>query len=190
MAKLVGNLTAKARRTRQNIVLAARDILGRKGVAGVNVMEVCAAANVGRTSFYNYFDDIDAVIAAIATDAALAMREQFDALHAGEPRGLVRLEKCLHMLLVTAKKDPSLVLLLTSLAVSEGPIRDFLIEEIRQELKGAGLDTGDEADLKADFLTSVVLTLSRDIALGRTTTASIPTYIAMMMASTDMRRQR
>lgn len=186
MAKPVDNLTAKARRTRQNIVLAARDVLGRRGVAGVNVMEVCAAAKVGRTSFYNYFDDIDAVIAAIATDAAITMKEQFDGLHTGEPRGLFRLEKCLHMLLVTAKKDPSLVLLLTSLAVNEGSIRDLLSEEIRQELKGAGLDTGDEADLKAEFLTSVVLTLSRDIALGRATTASIPAYVTMMMASTDM----
>jgi AcrR family transcriptional regulator len=190
LAKLVDNLTAKARRTRQNIIQAARDILGRKGVGAVNVMEVCAAANVGRTSFYNYFDDIDGVIAAVAADAAIAMREQFDALHSDEPRGLARLEKCLLMLLVAGEEDPSLVMLLTSLAASEDTIRDLLREEIRQELKGAGLDGGETTDAQADFLTSVVLTLSRDITSGRTTTASIPTYVRMMMASTGMRRQR
>jgi AcrR family transcriptional regulator len=188
LAKQVDTLTAKARQTRQNILWAARDILGRKGMDAINVMEVCAEAGVGRTSFYNYFDDIDALVDAVAVDAASAIKAQFDALHLGEPRGLPRLEKCLRMLLTAGSEDPGTMLLLTTLAAHEGPIRDLLRYEIVQELGRPEQQEYDATSVKAEFLTSVVLALSRDIASGRATSGSIPGYVSMMMASTVTER--
>lgn len=188
MAKQVDTLTAKARQTRQNILWAARDILGRKGMDAINVMEVCAEAGVGRTSFYNYFDDIDALVDAVAVDAAGAMKAQFDALHLGEPRGLPRLEKCLCMLLTAGSEDPGTMLLLTTLAAQEGSIRDLLRNEIVQELGRPDQQEDDATSIMAEFLTSVVLALSRDIASGRATSGSIPGFVSMMMASTVTER--
>ena len=184
MAKHVDTLTAKARRTRSDIIRAARGIVGHKGVTGVNVMEVCAVADVGRTSFYNYFDDIDDLVEAVATDAAKAIKAQFDALHSEQPRGLARLEKCLQMLLVTAVEDPETVLLLTSLAADDWPIRDMLHHEIVEELKATGSTNTATLEAQADVLTSSALALSRDIASARVPAGdAIPTYVTMLLAA-------
>lgn len=183
MAKLLENLTAKARRTRSEIVSAARGIVGHKGIAGVSVMEVCAAADVGRTSFYNYFDDIDDLLGAVATDVAQAIKAQFDVLHTGEPRGLARLEKCLFLLLETGAQDSETMLLLTSLAANGSPVRDVLHQEILAELRGAGLENEKQLVAKAHFLTSGVLALSRDIASAHAAREEIPCFVSMLVAS-------
>ncbi len=183
MAKLLDDLTAKARRTRSEIVSAARGIVGHKGIAGVNVMEICAAADVGRTSFYNYFDDIDDLVEAVAADAAQAIRLQFEVLHSDEPRGSSRLEKCLQMLLETALQDPETVLLLTSLAANGSPVRDVLQLEILAELRGGNHTDEEQMLSKAHFLTSSVLALSRDIASGQAPREEIPSFVLMLMAS-------
>lgn len=183
MAKQLQNLTTKARRTRSEIVSAARGIVGRKSIAGVNVMEVCAAADVGRTSFYNYFDDIDDLVEAVATDAAQAIRVQFEVLHSGKPRGSDRLKKCLHMLLETAVQDPETVLLLTALAANGSPVRDVLQLEILAELRGANHTDEEQMLAKAHFLTSSILALSRDIASAHAKREEIPSFVSMLMAS-------
>lgn len=190
MAKLLENLTAKARRTRSEIVRAARGIVGLKGIAGVNVMEVCAAADVGRTSFYNYFDDIDGLVEAVAADVAQAIRVQFEGLHSDEPRGSNRLEKCLYMLFETAVQDPETVLLLTSLAVNGSPVRDVLQLEILEELRGANHTDEEQLLSKAHFLTSCILALSRDFASGQATRKDIPSFVMMLMDSADSEHTR
>lgn len=191
MAKHVETLTAKARCTRSNIICAARGIVGPKGVAGVNVMEVCAVAEVGRTSFYNYFDDIDDLIEAVATDAALVIKARFDAIHTDQPRGLARLEKCLQMLLVTAVEDPETVLLLTSLTANGGPIRDMLRHEIVEELQATDSTNSAAYEAQADVLTSCVLALSRDIASTRVPAGdAIPSYVSMLLAAAVSQKRR
>ena len=87
-----------------------------------------------------------------------------DIRHLGKPRGLPRLEECLRMLLTAGSEDPATMMLLTALAAQGGPIRDLLRNEIVQELGGPDQQEDDATCLKAEFLTSVVLALSRDIA--------------------------
>lgn len=191
MAKHVETLTAKARRTRSDIIRAARGMVGHKGVTGVNVMEVCAVADVGRTSFYNYFDDIDDLVEAVATDAANVIKAQFNALHTDEIRGLARLERCLHMLLVTGTEDPKTVLLLTSLAADGWPIRDMLRREIMEELQAIDSTNTATLEAQADVLTSSVLALSRDIASTRVPAGdAIPTYVTMLLAAVAAQKRR
>ncbi|WP_171052693.1 TetR/AcrR family transcriptional regulator [Ruegeria sediminis] len=186
MAKPVENLTPKARRTRSDLLNAAREVIGHKGVGGVTVMDVCDVAGVGRTSFYNYFDGTDDLVAAVAAEVALDIKTRFDTLHAGEPRGLARLERCLNMLLDFAAEDPKTTLLLTSLAASDRPIRDLLHHEIQSELRGAGLAQDAPA---AGFLTTALLALCRDLAQNRVERDAIRAYVSMLMATcAPMRR--
>ena len=84
------DLTPKARRTRLALLEAARVELGNRGVAGVTVMAVCERAGIGRTSFYNYFEDTGALVSTVAEEAAKDVKERFDALHSGVPRGRKR----------------------------------------------------------------------------------------------------
>ena len=110
------DLTPKARRTRSALLSAARAEIGRSGVPGVTVMAVCARAEVGRTSFYNYFEDVEALVSAVAIEVAEEIKERFDRLHQDMPRGRARLEACLGMILETAVSDSETTRLLVSLS--------------------------------------------------------------------------
>ena len=172
MAKLATDLTPKARRTRSSLIEAAQTIIGVGGVSGVTVMEVCDTAGVGRTSFYNYFDDVSALIENVALEAAEAVKFRFDQLHDGQPRGLLRLEKCLVMIQTMASDEPESMLLLTSLAQTVVSIPNMLQREFEQELDGAELEGSLHlTDLRREalirFLTISTLALSREMALGR-----------------------
>lgn len=170
-------LTPKARRTRAGLVGAARVIVGQAGVDGVTVMSVCAEAGVGRTSFYNYFKDVEALVREVAITASVEVRDRFEALHAGRPRGLARLEACFAMLLGLAVNDPDSALLLTSLAARRPEVADLLRSEIAAELEGAGRN--DTA--LTDFLTVAVLALVREIAAGRMSGGAASAQVGLLM---------
>ncbi|MQY16389.1 putative HTH-type transcriptional regulator YxaF [Streptomyces sp. RB5] len=61
----VRSLTAKGERTRAKIVDAAADLMFRDGVAGTTVEDLCAAAGVGRSQVYHYFDDKTELVRAV-----------------------------------------------------------------------------------------------------------------------------
>lgn len=183
MAKAASDLTPKARRTRSALLDAARDVIGSKGVEGISVMNVCDAAAVGRTSFYNYFDDATQLVEAVAAEAAQAIKADFDALHSGQPRGLPRLEACLKMILDFAVNDRETALLLTSLAASSRHIPDLLMHEIDQELAAHLLKLGGAEAALPHFLTYSVLMLCREIARERVSKEQIPSFVSLMMAA-------
>ena len=98
-------LTPKGKRTRAALVAAGRQIIAKKKPQALTGMDVCDLAGIGRTSFYNYFQDAEELSAAIAGEAGMAIKKQFDLLYRDLPRGLQRLEKCLSMILATAVKE-------------------------------------------------------------------------------------
>lgn len=59
------SLTAKGARTRATIVDAAATLMLNDGVAGTTIEGVCAAAGVGRSQVYHYFDDKGALVRAV-----------------------------------------------------------------------------------------------------------------------------
>lgn len=183
MTNPLENLTPKARRTRAQLIAAARSIIGRKGVGELSVAEVCDTARVGRTSFYNYFEDVWDLVGAVVLEAAQAIKSQFDDMHEDEPRGLARLEACLEMLLAVGVEEPETALLLTSLSQHDRTIRSILSNEIASELDAAGI--GDVTARRAitDYLTTTLLALVRDIALDRISDANAKSFVSMMMAS-------
>jgi len=186
LAKPTTDLTPKARRTRASLIEAARVAIGKKGVLGVTVLEVCEAAEVGRTSFYNYFDDADQLVMSVVQDSAQSLKEQFDALHEGMPRGLGRLERCLQMILTLAVDDQETALLITSLSQSIDTKPDLLFQEINQELEGANqageLNLSKEHRMSlSQFLSISTMAICRDLALGRLSQDQIKSQVKHML---------
>lgn len=171
-------LTPKARRTRAALVEATRQIVGEEGVPAATVQTICARAGIGRTSYYNYFDDAPAAVAEVAETTGQEIRTAFDALHGDQPRGLDRLETCLTMILTIARDDPAHALLLTALAQSDDTLPDMLSAEIAAELIGAGLSP----DPTAPFMATATLALTRRLAQGKLP-ADVPSCTRMLMAA-------
>jgi AcrR family transcriptional regulator len=71
-----------ARRNREAILAAARELFAESGV--VAMYEVARRAGVGQATLYRNFPDRDALIAAIAVES-IEEFERIDAEHAGEP---------------------------------------------------------------------------------------------------------
>ena len=64
------------------LVAAAREAFALHGYAGVNVADICAAAEVAKGTFYRYFDSKEAIFLAAARSTVEAVGEQLDELPA------------------------------------------------------------------------------------------------------------
>jgi len=188
VARSASDLTPKAKRTRAALIEAAQKFIGEKGIDGLNVMEACEAAGVGRTSFYNYFEDANTLTRTVAEAAAQLVKNNFDVLHKHMPRGLVRLKQCLTMILNIAADDPETALLLTALAYNTPAIPDLVHREITQELSAAVKDgvlniQRSRIDVLAHFLKLSTLAICREIALGELPKEHIDDHIRIMMGA-------
>jgi len=146
------------------------------------VQAICARAGVGRTSFYNYFDDATVLVAEIANHAGQEIRSAFDLLHDAQPRGHDRLSDCLAMILTIARDDPAHAQVLTALAQAERTLPDLMLSEITAELSGAGLPDAFIATA-APFVTTATLALTQSIAVGQLPAVDIPAYTRMLLAA-------
>ena len=161
------DLTPKARRTRAALLTAARSIIAEDGLDALTVMRVCDQAQVGRTSFYNYFPDVAVLALHVAEATAQDIRHAFNATHEGTPRGAARLGACLGMLVEQAAANQQDMLLLTSLARQDGPVRNILSDEIAAELAAIrGLDAADRDALRMLIVNGIIAT-ARDVAGSR-----------------------
>jgi AcrR family transcriptional regulator len=64
------------------LVAAAREAFAQHGYAGVNVADICSAADVAKGTFYRYFDSKEAIFLAAARSTVEAVGEQLDELPA------------------------------------------------------------------------------------------------------------
>ena len=151
-------------------------------------MEVCDIAKVGRTSFYNYFEDADQLTASVVQEAAQSLKDQFDALHEGQPRGLARLESCLDMILNLAVDDRETAMLVTSLAQNTHTKPKLLHQEIEQELAGASRTgelslTDKKRESLTQFLAITTMAICRELALGNLGKDQIASQVAIMIST-------
>lgn len=174
-------MTPKARRTRAALLQAARAEIGNGGIAGLNVMAICERARVGRTSFYNYFRNTEALVSTVAEGIAIEIREKFASLHLEVPRGFDRLEACLTMILETAVDDPETMLLVASLSNSGPEIVELLHTEISAELAAFSQLSETDQSLLADYLAQTVLALAQQLAQGKLTRNGIERFVEFMM---------
>ncbi|MCK0141267.1 TetR/AcrR family transcriptional regulator [Aliiroseovarius sp. F20344] len=175
------DLTPKARRTRLALLDAARAEIGRQGVAGMTVMAVCEKAGVGRTSFYNYFEDIDALVTIVARETATGIKTRFDRLHEEMPRGRDRLKACLSMILKAAADEPEAILLVISLSSSLPEIIDLLHKEISAELAAFAIGTEEDQLALEKYLAQTLLSLARQVVMGNIPMQEIDRHVEFMM---------
>ncbi|MFK8035777.1 MAG: TetR/AcrR family transcriptional regulator [Hyphomicrobiales bacterium] len=188
MAKPASDLTPKARRTRASLIEAARVVIGQEGVSGVTVMEVCDRAMVGRTSFYNYFEDADQLIWSVVEETSQSLKNQFDALHEGQSRGLARLERCLEMILNLAVDDRETAMLITSLSQNTHTKPKLLNQEIEKELAGANRTgelslTDEKRESLTQFLAITTMAICRELALGSLGKDQITPQVGIMISA-------
>ncbi len=183
MNSKIDGLTPKARRTRSAILTSAGTLIGRDGVKGVSVLSVCSEAGIGRTSFYNYFRDVDALISAVALEAATGIKDRFDRLHTDQPRGRDRLKACFEMILTLATEDRETMLLLTSLAQMTPEIEQTLNAEIVAELSANAHTSPEETALLGQFLSISTIAFSRHLAEGKLHEDSVQQLLEFLMRS-------
>lgn len=181
-------LTVKGELTRQALLDAASLIAGRDGVPAVNVMNVCKQAGVGRTSFYNYFDDVHQLISEIARQVSADVQMQFETFHGEMPRGIERLHACLKFVLEFGYQQGDQAKLVTSLSMANPKPGDLVRQRIVLELEGA-VSAGEipmpSAGIisSANFLTTILLVLMREFASGERNATDIATYCHYMIAA-------
>jgi AcrR family transcriptional regulator len=76
------------------LVTTAREAFAQHGYAGVNVADICSAADVAKGTFYRYFDSKEAIFLAAARSTVEAVGEQLDELPApmSEPQAIEKLQ--------------------------------------------------------------------------------------------------
>ena len=181
----IANLTPKAQRTRSALLDATQAELGNRGVAGVTVMAVCERAGVGRSSFYNYFEDAEALVSIVALDAAEDIKGRFDLIHEDVPRGRDRLKACLGMILKAAADEPQVILLTVSLSTSVPEIMELLHKEILAEISEFRVSSKEDQLVLVQYLAQTVLALSRQLALGNFPRHDIDRHVEFMMRACD-----
>ena len=74
--------------------MAAREAFAQHGYAGVNVADICSAADVAKGTFYRYFDSKEAIFLAAARSTVDAVGEQLDELPTpmSEPQAIEKLK--------------------------------------------------------------------------------------------------
>lgn len=179
-------ITPKAKRTRESLLASARYLVGIEGVDGVTVMAVCDRAQVGRTSFYNYFKDVPDLLSTIANQAGNMVKDRFEQIHGNLPRGRERLELCLRMILLIANEESEFALLITSLSDHYPEIKNLLRSQINLELSAIRKNTlsnmiQEEYEALSDFLTVTTLALVNEIASERLSSKSIESYLGYLM---------
>lgn len=181
-------LTPKAQRTRKAIIDAARKLVGLEGIEGVTVLSVCKKANVGRTSFYNYFSDTQPLLETLASEVGEELKVRFEAIHGEMDRGLERLQRCIFVLLQKAMSDPELGLLITALARNYPEFSQMLEQQIRIELEAAIANkdvrlSPTEVDIIINYLTVSLLALMRHFAAKPIPVTDVDTYVQCLMQS-------
>ena len=76
------------------LVAVAREAFAQHGYAGVNVADICSAADVAKGTFYRYFDSKEAIFLAGCRSTVEAVGEQLDELPApmSEPQAIEKLK--------------------------------------------------------------------------------------------------
>ena len=87
-ARAQHHMERRARRhseTRDEIMLAAREVLLERGAADLSLREIARRAGYSPAALYKYFDSKDDVVKALADSAMGALLEAFAAVPAGTP---------------------------------------------------------------------------------------------------------
>lgn len=71
----LGRHDRRRERTRRQITAAARTLIAQNGVEGLRIAEVTEVADIGRGSFYNYFESKEELVEAILDESIRALAD-------------------------------------------------------------------------------------------------------------------
>lgn len=72
-SEIEGRVDRRRRRTRERILEAARALIAEKGVAGLRIQEITDEADVALGTFYNYFENKEALVEAVVAESLAAL---------------------------------------------------------------------------------------------------------------------
>lgn len=127
--------------TRRRLVAAATAAIGEGGVAAVRIREITERADVGRGSFYNHFDSIDDLVAAVAAETLQTMATTLagDILDDADPAVVAAIAAAKTVQIAT--DDPELARLIVNLDHASSLYMDTITPYARRLLQ-RGLDAG------------------------------------------------
>lgn len=129
--------TAKGARARAALLNAGVDLVFTEGLGAVSVRAVCKRAGQSRTSFYNYFLDLESFLAQIESHVSDEMASQIHRSVDRLDRGIPRLSACLNALFTKAASEPRWGALLVQLANRGDGALTRIAAEVRAELTAA-----------------------------------------------------
>ena len=183
----------KRARTRDQLLAAAQEMLMEHSVARLGVREIAARAGLVHGTFYNYFEDLDALIEEIAALLAAAHADAAAPLVVGVDDPAVRFARITRQALRTMAQRPLLGRLLFEAGLPAGA----LVMRLRAQLRGdiaAGVHQGvfrvDDVDLAASLTAGAISGLAQDIHAGLLAAAKIDAAVAALLVSLGVTRVR
>lgn len=161
MVRIIGDIGGEDRRrarSRAALLSAAEGLFAQRGVEGVTIDEIVAAADVAKGTFYNHFPDKDAIARAIAAAVRSEVEADITALNKGVTDPALRTARALCVYVRFAAREPKRARALTR--IFAGAINP-----------GATLNRGVTSDIK------------RGIAEGRFTARNLDMAILFVMGT-------
>jgi AcrR family transcriptional regulator len=156
--------------TRGRLIEAARVTFARQGIDATRINEITDEADVGFGSFYNYFDNKEAIVAAVVEDAAEAAGQAIEVAtrDLDDPAEVVAIAH--RSLIHHAAEDPEWGWLLVRLEISHDLVFAALRPFAARDL-GRGIDAGrfdvDDRDVALIAAGGALLGVLRAVLQGR-----------------------
>ena len=93
-------------RNRARLVVAAREVMARKGLEGATIQEITDAADLALGTFYNYFDSKEAVMEAVVSAQAADFGDAMEEVIAEMDDRALAVATCLRLVICQAARDP------------------------------------------------------------------------------------
>lgn len=151
-------------RTRAKILEVAFELLGKENGRSTRIEEICAAAQVSRGTFYNYFSSVDEMFHALAFEISHSFNTATRAVFTRAPAGAIRSAFALRYYLHKTRDDPAWGWAMVNLSAG-GPI--FGEETFRYATVSI------EEGLVTEQFHLPSLEIGRDIMMGSTLSAMI-----------------
>jgi AcrR family transcriptional regulator len=123
--------------TRAKLIEAAKTLIARQGVDNIRIQEITEEADVGFGSFYNHFENKDAIVEAVLVETVTAQGAEIDALTSqlADPAEVI---SAAHRNFVRrARSDPDWAWLLIRLNLSHNVMLAALEPYARRDLRAA-----------------------------------------------------
>jgi AcrR family transcriptional regulator len=163
---------------------AASALFARQGIDNTRIQEITDEADVGFGSFYNHFDSKDAIVAAVAHEAAAAMGAAIDVATGSldDPAEVVAVAH--RSLIRRAAEDPEFGWLLVRLEITHDLASSTLGPHAMRDLQ-RGIDSGrfrvDDPQVALTAAGGALLAVVRAVLQGRADAGKAPHHAACVL---------